>query len=101
MTIDEHIARLNLKRKLTGSSRQELEELEKLSGLSLPSSFRELWSATGGCTVGAKIRSGTQAGQDVCEFWDAQTIIEKLSEDRLPGVLPFGEDIWGNWFFVD
>jgi hypothetical protein len=101
VTIDEHIARLKLQRDATGSSMQELEDLEKLSGLSLPPSFRELWSLVGGCTIGAKIRSGPQVGQDVCEFWDAQTIVEKLTEDRLPRVVPFGEDIWGNWFFVD
>jgi hypothetical protein len=100
MTVQEHIARLSLQG-MSPSSHEQLEEIEERSGLTLPSSFRKLWSMVGGCTVSAKIRSGTQAGQDVREFWDAATIIDKLSEDRLPRVLPFGEDSWGNWFFVD
>jgi hypothetical protein len=100
MTVTEQIARLKLHSR-SSSSEAELKKIEELSGLALSSSFRELWSAVGECIVGAKIRSGLQAGQDVCEFWGAGKIIEKLNEDRLSRVVPFGEDIWGNWFFID
>lgn len=100
MTVSEQIARLKL-RPGVPSSDSELSEVEELSGLTLPAPFRELWSSVGGCIVGAKILIGRQAGQNVAEFWDAGAIVEKLKEDRLPRVLPFGEDAWGNWFFLD
>jgi hypothetical protein len=100
MTVAEQIARLKL-RMGRPSEQADLARMEALSGLQLPVAFRELWSAVGGCVVAAKIRLGSQAGQDVAEFWEAGAIIDKLNDDRLPRVLPFGEDAWGNWFFID
>lgn len=100
MTVPEQITRLKL-RASAPSSHAELSEVEELSGLKLPAAFRELWSTVGGCIVGAKIVAGGQAGQNVTEFWDAHAIADKLKEERLPRVLPFAEDAWGNWFFID
>jgi hypothetical protein len=100
VTVLEQISRLRL-RAGQPSNESDLSALERLSGLKLPAAFRELWLTVGGCVVAAKIRAGNQVGQDVAEFWEAGAIIDKLREDRLPRVLPFGEDAWGNWFFID
>lgn len=100
MTLLEQIVRLKLQADAQGGD-AELSEMEELSGLTLPAPFRELWPAIGGGIVAAKILVGSQAGQNVAEFWNARMIVERLKEDRLPRVLPFAEDAWGNWFFID
>ena len=81
------------------STEAQLSEIELLSSLKLPITFRELWLTVGGASVNGYLVRGDYI-ERVATFWPAHRILDELNEGQDGRVVPFGDDYFGNWYYL-
>jgi hypothetical protein len=95
--VDETLRRLHLDLGAHKPSTVEaVRTIETKTGTHVGSDLREVLDKLGGARGIATI---TAAGADfeICEFWAADKIANRLDEGS-PAMIPFAEDLGGNWF---
>jgi len=77
----------------------ELDRIEKMSGATLPATFRTFLTTFGGARCNCVLADGPAKGQDVI-FFEPPEILSRLEELPAQRIVPFADDLMGNVYYL-